>query len=416
MGTSDQQPTVLPVPKTSLHRKQLAANQRATRKAQELIANGMLTAGWQDYEPTVAEIDLGALQHNYQEICKLVPSATCILGVVKANAYGHGATLVGRALLEAGAKILGVGRLCEGIELREAGIAVPLLLLGGALPEAAGEIVRWNLCPVVYDMPTVRALDRAACASGRMVRVHIKVETGMARLGFPADSVLSAMQEIAGLKMLRVEGILTHFASADSDEAFTAKQTRRFNGVLESLRAAGFQIPFTHAANSAGVLRSPNAAYNMVRPGILLYGCFPTSHPQPQIDLKAVLTWKTRVAQIRSLAAGETVGYGRAYKTLRDTRIAVLPVGYADGVNRALSNAGSVLIAGRRAPIVGRVCMDLMMVDITEHQSVQVGDDAVLLGRQGESEIRASEIAELLGTIPYEVFCAISSRVPRRGI
>jgi alanine racemase len=414
MATPHQQPTILAESEARGQRKRRSPNPLAARKAQELVVHGALIAGWQDHEPTIAEISLDALRHNFRAIQKLVQPGTSILGIVKANAYGHGATLIGRALLEEGAKILGVGRLCEGIELREAGIKAPLLLLGGALPEAAGEILRWNLCPVVYDMEMVRALDRVAREWDRKVRVHLKVETGMARLGFPAGSVLGAVQEIVRLKTIRVEGILTHFASADGDEEFTAEQTRRFNEVLESLRAAGFQIPFTHAANSAGILRSPGIAHNMVRPGILLYGCLPTSRVEPQIELKPVLTWKSRVAQIRSLAMGETVGYGRTYKTYRDSRIAVLPVGYADGVNRALSNTGSVLIGGRRASIVGKVCMDLMMVDITDHQVVNVGDEAILLGRQGEAEIHATEIAEMLGTIPYEVFCAISSRVPRR--
>jgi alanine racemase len=364
-------------------------------------------------EPTIAEVDLNALRHNLRQIRTLLSPRCSILGVVKANAYGHGAVLISRALVEEGVSMLGVGRVAEGIELRKAGIRARILLLGGALEDAADEIVRHDLRPVVYDLPSIAALHRAARGQRRTVHVHVKVDTGMSRLGFSIEHVAKAMTDIGKHKSIKIEGLLTHFAAADTDPRFTIEQLRRFQAVREELRTHGLSSLITHAANSAAILQCPDAHFDLVRPGILLYGYTPSVGIRHSLDLKPVLKWKTRIAQIRTLPRGATVSYSRTFTTNRETRIAILPVGYADGFRRSFPDSGEVLLHGRRAIVVGAVCMDLMMVDITDHGAVEVGDEVVLMGEQGGESASVWSLAERLGTIPYEVLCMISSRVPR---
>jgi alanine racemase len=366
--------------------------------------------------PVWAEIDLSAITHNVREIRKVVGTATRIMAVVKADAYGHGAVEVSKAALAGGADWLGVAQLAEGVALRKAGLDAPVLVLGYTPPEQAAEVVQYELSQTVYTGEMASSLAAAAVREGRRVRVHIKVDTGMGRVGWPAE--LPAAKEIlsvAGLPGLEAEGIFTHFATADSrDKGYAKEQLDRFLAMIETLRENGLEIPFKHAANSAALLEMPETRLDMVRPGIIIYGLFPSDEvDRTLINLRPAMSLKTRVAYVKNVPAGFKVSYGCTFISSRPTAIATLPLGYADGYSRLLSAKGEVLIHGRRAPVAGRVCMDYLMVDVGHIPGVAIGDEAVLFGRQGEEEIAADEVAAWLGTINYEVVCMVSHRVPR---
>lgn len=364
--------------------------------------------------PTRALVDLSALRHNLDQVRKRLAASCGILAVVKADGYGHGAVKVSRTLVRAGVTGLGVSTLQEGILLREAGLHVPVLLMGALLPHQYGDVLAHRLTPVIHDQETALRLADYTAAKDLACPVHIKVETGMGRLGLTADEVLPLLQSGCFDKALRLEGLMTHLADADGGQpGYTDEQVARFRGVAERLAAAGLSVPLIHAANTAAILRYPSSHFTAVRPGIMLYGYHTLPTDPPGLDLKPVLTLAATVVQVRALKTGDSVSYNRQFVAPRTSRIAVLPIGYADGYSRALSNRGTVLLRGRRVPVCGRVCMDMTMVDVTDVPEVRTGDEAVLIGRQGDQTISAADLAGWIGTIPYEVLCAIGPRVPR---
>jgi alanine racemase len=366
-----------------------------------------------DVRPTVAVIDTGALEHNYREVVRRAGGRK-ILAVVKAQAYGHGAVPVSRQFLGLGADMLGVALVEEGKELRSAGIDAPVLLMGSLFPEQAETVVALRLTPVVYTISVARALSDAARKLKTSVPVHVKIDTGMGRIGIvPADApgFIKELRRFAGIN---VQGLMTHFADADlREKQFAAKQMELFELLVRDLEAASWDVPLRHAANSAAVLDFHRAFFTMVRPGLMLYGYNPLERDPAGGGLHPVLSFLTRIVYVKQVSAGVPISYGRTFVTKRESLIATLPVGYADGYSRGLSNRGEVLVRGRRVPVVGRVCMDMTMIDVTDVAGVCEGDEVVLIGSQGSERITASDIAVKTGTIPYEVLCGISSRVPR---
>lgn len=362
--------------------------------------------------PTVAVVDLDALAHNYAEVARRVGGRK-VLAMVKAQAYGHGAVAVSRKLAALGVSMFGVALVEEGIELRRAGIVQPILVMSPLVPEQAGAVVDGGLTPVVFSAPLVRAVSAAAVRAGVSQPVHVKVDTGMGRLGLPPEDAAAFVAEIAGLPGIVVEGVMTHFADADlRDKQFAATQMERFESFIRQLEAKGISVPIRHAANSAAVLEYDRALFTMVRPGIMLYGYNPLESGAAA-DLRPVLSLTTRIAFLKRIEAGTPVSYGRTFVAKRSSAVAVIPVGYADGFSRGLSNRGEALVRGRRVPIAGRVCMDMTMLDVTDVPGVAEGDEVVLLGTQGSERITADDIAARTGTISYEVLCGIGARVPR---
>jgi len=367
------------------------------------------------FRPTMIEVDLAALVHNLQEIRKKVGTQCKIMAVVKANAYGHGAVSVTSALAHAGADWLGVASVEGGIELRQAGISLPILVMGGILEPELKELAAYRLTPVAYHPEIIPLLEDNAARSGKPMKIHVKVDTGMGRLGLSPDIAASFIQEIAQRGRLTVEGLMTHFAEADlEDQTFVQEQIQKFRRVLKDLNDRGIKIPLSHLANSAAVLHHPTAYFQMVRPGIALYGYAPGTRTSNRSDLKPCLRLVSCIVQVKRVPKGTGISYGRSFVTKRESLIASLPIGYADGYSRRLSNKGQVIIHEQRAPIVGRVCMDMTMVDVTEVPGVRVGDPVVLLGRQGKQTITADEIAQWTDTIPYEVLSVLNPRIARK--
>ncbi len=365
--------------------------------------------------PTWAEVDLGAVRANVTTLRAACGSSE-VMAVVKADAYGHGAVPVARAVVEAGAAWLGVALVEEGIELREAGVEAPIVVLSEPPLEAAVEIVDHRLTPVVYSPAAIETIAAAArlASPPRPFPVHLKIDTGMHRAGCsPADAAAIA-EKVVGTGALRLEGCCTHFAMADEpDEPATGQQIAAFEQALESLSLRGLNPPVVHAANSAAIVAFPKAHFGAVRAGITVYGLPPSPPFDGALDLRPAMSLRSRVVHVQELDAGERVSYGLRYALARRSRIVTVPVGYADGVPRSLSaGGGEVLLRGRRHPIAGTVTMDHLMVDAGDTE-VTVGDEVVLLGRQGGGEITATEWAERTGTIGYEIVCRIGSRVPR---
>jgi alanine racemase len=367
--------------------------------------------------PTWLEIDLSAIGRNSQLFKQIVGSDVRLLVSLKADAYGHGALRVARTVVRNGAEWLGVATVSEAEPLRRAGIDVPILVFGYIAPWQAREAVRMNLRATLFAPDLARALSQAATDLNGQIPVHVKVDTGMARLGLRAEDVEGVVrfcEEVRSLPGLIFEGIFTHFATADAaDQAYALRQLDRFERVLAALDARGLRPPIVHAANSAAALALPQSRYDMVRPGIAIYGLSPSDDVRLPEGFDPALAFKTQVAQVKDIPAGEGVSYGATYITSAPTRIAVLPVGYADGFRRAPANWGEVLVRGARAPLVGRVCMDQCMIDVTLIPGVRQGDEVVLIGRQGEDELTADEVARKLGTIAYEVTSELLARVPR---
>jgi alanine racemase len=367
--------------------------------------------------PTWLEIDLSAIGDNTRRVKALVGPDVQVLVSLKADAYGHGALRVARTVLNNGASWLGVATVSEAEPLRAAGVSAPMLVLGYTAPWQAREAVRLGLRATVYSVEAAQALSRAARDLGRPIHVHIKIDTGMARLGLRAEdrtAIISLCERLRELPGVIVEGIFTHFATADSaDQTYARRQLDRFNEVLAALDARGLRPTLVHAANSAAMLSLPEARFDMVRPGVAIYGLPPSADVRLPEGFRPALAFKTQVAQVKEISPGEGVSYGATYITTAPTRIAVLPVGYADGFRRAPANWGEVLVRGVRAPLVGRVCMDQTMIDVTHIASVRQGDEVVLIGRQGDDELTAEAVAERLGTISYEVVAELLARVPR---
>jgi alanine racemase len=363
---------------------------------------------------TWAEVDLDAIAHNARGLKERAGEGTELMAVVKANAYGHGAVPVARTALENGANRLAVNRVLEGVELRQAGLTAPILILGYSLPSESETIVRWDLTPTVTTVEGALALSALSVRQGKVIPIHVKVDTGMGRFGLLPDEVVPFVRRIAELPGLKLEGLFTHFAVADlADKTYTRRQFELYMQVVRQLEEAGFAIPLKHVANSATNLDLPEMHLDMVRCGIALYGLRPSDEVEPAIPLKPAMALKSRVARVRTLPPGSSISYGCTYTTTRPTPVALVPVGYGDGYHRILSNKGSVLIGGKRAPIVGRVCMDQFVVDVTGHEGVRQDDEVVVFGRQGEEEISAEEVATLAGTINYEVVTSILPRVTR---
>ncbi len=371
---------------------------------------------------THARVHLSAIAANLRAVAAHVGPRRRILMPIKADAYGHGAAAVGRYVAEhALAHSFGVATVPEAIELREAGIDLPILKLSMAFPEELGVALAHDVTLTVVDEDTARQAQDAAARTGRVATVHLKVDTGMRRIGCPPEQAgpLSAYL-VRQCPQLRLEGIFTHLPASDtpSEEAFTAHQLRLFARARADAEAAAGRRLLAHAANSGGVLAHPDAWLDMVRPGVMLYGSYPDPAVPRTVPLVPALTWESRVSFVKDVGPGESVGYGRTWTAAQARRLATVPVGYGDGYDRHLSNRGEVLIAGRRHPIVGRVCMDQLMVDLGSSESararqVAVGDPVTLIGRDGAEEITASDVAAALGTIPYEVTCRIAARVPR---
>jgi alanine racemase len=366
------------------------------------------------FSPTTATISLSALAHNLAQLRRCLTPGCDLLAVVKANAYGHGAVEVTRSLIQLGVSRVAVVSVEEGLTLRQAGINAPIIILGSLFPEQIPAMIAQQLTPVIGDAGLVPALAAAAQATNLSYPVHVNVDTGMGRLGLPPGEVLTLIESPHFRGALQLEGLMTHLADTDGPSTeFTDWQLGIFRQVLGQLEEAGVTIPLIHAANSAAIARYPSAHFSLVRPGIMLYGYHTLPNVVPAPTLKPVLTLTTTIAQMRTLPRGGSVSYNRSFTATRPSRIAVLPIGYADGYSRRLSNRGMVLIQGRRVPIVGLICMDMMMVDVTDLPRASLGEEVVLIGRQGEEAISADELAELAGTIPYEILCGIGPRIPR---
>lgn len=366
---------------------------------------------------THAVVSLDALARNLGRVRDRVGENVQIMGVVKADAYGHGAFPVARTLVEAGATWLGVALPEEGVHLRRQGLQVPILVMGPTPPDQGPLLSEYRLDQMVHHPLHARALAASTKSSRKAVRVHLKIDTGMGRLGIHHSEAAAGAKAVVNLPGLQLGGVMTHFAAADAaDKGHALEQLRRFLEAVQEIEAAGIPIPLRHAANSAAILNLPEAHLNMVRPGIALYGYPPSSLVSQDSSWEPVLTFMTRIAQLKKVSKGGTVSYGCTYVAPRDILVATLPVGYADGYNRLLSNRGEVLIRGHRAPVIGRVCMDMIMTDVTDVGGAQEGEEAVLLGRQGDQTVLADEWAERLDTISYEILCNISKRVPRSYI
>jgi alanine racemase len=376
------------------------------------------------HRATVAEIHLSNLRHNVQALRSLLKPGVQLMAVVKADAYGHGALPCAQAVLDAGADTLGVGIVSEGIDLREQGVQAPIQVLIGIFPDEVDDLIQHNLTTTLHSQSLAKGLSQRAGQLGKEVGVHIKVDTGMGRLGIAPEQLPELIEFVTRLKNIRIESIFTHFSSADNeDPAFTKNQIKRFQTSLDKLRKAKFNVPLAHCANSAALLQFPESQYDLVRPGITLYGALPApslaavveplTAKNEKFSLRPVMQWKTRILSINSLPKGSPVSYGKKFVTQRDSRIATLPVGYADGLERLLTNRMQVLVHGHKVPQVGTICMDMCMVDVTDIAEVQEGDEVVLFGQQGKENITADEMAAQAGTISYEILCGVGKRVPR---
>ncbi len=363
--------------------------------------------------PTIGEVDLGALEFNYRQIKRRIPEDVKILAVVKADAYGHGAIPVSLRLERSGVDYLGVAIPEEGVELRKGGVKAPILVLGGVFGKEVDPIFRFRLTPVLFRKDSLKILSREAERRGRKLKVHLKVDTGMGRLGVPLDLWPDFLKEVTRLPRIEVEGILSHFAMMDEEEDFTHSQWKVFQGAVAAAQELGIYCRYLHMASSATLTAFPAYCAALVRPGIMLYGSYPTPAFQSLVPLKPVMALKTRIHFLKRIPAGARVSYGGTFTAKRESLVATLPIGYADGYSRDLSNQGEVLIRGRRVPVVGKVCMDFIMVDVTDVPGVAMGDEVVLMGKQGREQITTEEIAEKINSVSYDVLCSIGKRVPR---
>jgi len=362
------------------------------------------------YRPTWAQVDLKNLAYNFNLIKKKLSAKTKVLVTIKADAYGHGLIPVAKKLVSCGVDFFGVASIDEGIKLRQADIRLPILVMGLMLKNDITPLFGFRLTPTISDEKIATAINNKARSLGKTINVHIKVDTGMGRIGVLHEEAFDFIKKIHKLKYIKIEGIFTHFAIADTNRDFTYYQIGLFNRLISRLEKQGIHIPLAHAANSLGVLDYKKSHFNMVRPGLVIYGLYPKE--DLNIELKPVLSLKTRVIYIKEVSKGSGISYGHEYITKKKTKIATLPIGYGDGYPRNLSNRASVLINGKRFKISGRICMDQIMVDVGGSK-VKVGDEAVLIGVQGKNKITVEELADLSGTIPYEIVCGLGSRIPR---
>lgn len=361
--------------------------------------------------PTWAEINLDALTHNYGEVRRLVGPEVKILGVVKTDAYGHGSLECARALCQAGVDMLAVAFIDEAIALRQGGITAEIVLLGFTAVEHIADLVRWEVIPGVYQLDFARALSEHCEKIGIRHPIHVKIDTGMGRIGIgwrEAAAEIEAMSQLAGLEL---QGLFSHFSTADAqDKSYTNEQTRRFKAVIAELEQKQIEIPLKHIANSAAIFDVEGVHFNMVRPGIILYGLYPSAEvDRSKIDLRPVMTLKSTVVHLKTLEPGESVSYGNRFVAREESLIGTLPIGYGDGFTRMLTGRASVWINGNLAPVVGNICMDQCMVDLTAVAEVSLYDEVEIFGEN----ISADTLADALGTINYEITCMVNKRVPR---
>ncbi len=362
---------------------------------------------------TRIEIDLDALAHNFNVLKQRLAGATEIMAIVKSDAYGHGMIQVARRLRSEGAGYFGVSKLGEALELRDAGISNPILVLLGIEPAEVEAALEHGIIITVYREEMAKAISEDAIKRGMKARVHVKVDTGMNRLGVPYGSSFDFLDKVKELEGLEVCGLFSHFSVADEasadDRDFTYAQLTRFKDVVDYSRKIGLPITHFHMANSAALIALPEAHFQLVRPGIALYGGYPSSYFTEAVDLRPVMSLKTKIIHLKTIPSGEDIGYGRTYTTSRETLVATIPVGYDDGYSRLLSSRSEALVRGKRVPVVGRVSMNMITLDVSEVPNASVGDEVVLLGKQGNDRITGEELAEKCGTINYEVFCNLGS-------
>jgi alanine racemase len=365
------------------------------------------------YRPTWVEIDLKAVEHNFKLIRKIVSPQVKVLAVVKADAYGHGMLAVVRRLIKSGVDYLGVASIEEGITLRQANIRQPILLFENILPGFANAVIKNNLTATVCTRELAERLNYFAGKKKTMARVHIKIDTGMGRLGIWHKEALVFIKKINNFPHLKIEGVYTHFPCADSDSDFTRQQINDFKSLIKEIEREDILIPLYHVANSMGKIGYPESHLDMVRAGLMLYGLYPHDSLKDKIKLKPVLSFKSRIIFLKKVPGGRSISYGRTHICPRDTVIATIPVGYKDGYPRILSNQAQVLFRGRRCPVVGRICMDQLMVDLGRNASARIGDTVTLVGKDGKDRITLEELARLARTINYELACLLGSRAIR---
>ena len=363
-----------------------------------------------------AGIDLDALKYNVEGIKRCKAESAMLMGVIKANAYGHGAKVFAHELDRMGFDWFAVATVDEGIELRRDGIEQPILVLGYTCEAQYPDMVQWEITPTIYSLDMAKAFDAAAAKAGKVANIHIKIDTGMSRIGFlPGEESLDEIEKIHELRHLRIQGMFTHFACADMrDTTHVGHQIEKFHQMIDGVRQREIPVEIFHCSNSASIMELPSEHMNLVRAGIILYGLYPSNEmEEKRLPLKPVMSLYSHIVHVKEVPEGVTVGYGATYVTGRPTRIATVPVGNADGYPRSLSNRASVLLHGRRVPIIGRVCMDQFMVDVTDMPQVSVGDVVTLIGQDGEEILSVEEISEMAGSFNYEFVCDVSRRVPR---
>lgn len=365
--------------------------------------------------PVYAEVDLAAVRHNIQSMKNLLRPPTRLCVVVKADGYGHGALAVAREAVLLGADYLAVAVLDEAVELRAAGFVQPVLVLGFTPASSAHSVVYHRLTQTIYTLDQALALSAAAGAAGTVAKIHVKIDSGMGRLGIRPRDATDFFQAVAALPNLAVEGSYTHFAKADAfDKTYAKKQLAAFRDALESVEARGVRVPIKHCANSAATIDMPETHMDMVRTGIVTYGLWPSAEvDKSRVELRPAMQFKARVAYVKEAPAGTSVSYGCTFTTSRPSVIATLPVGYADGWTRMLSGRVEVVVKGRRVPVIGRICMDQCMIDVTGIDGVDIGDEVLLFGGP---EQPADDVAAILGTINYEITCMVGKRVPRKYV
>ena len=368
------------------------------------------------YRPTWVDIDMQAARHNFQTVRQLVGEQVKICAIVKANGYGHGSVELSKLYVAEGVDFLAVATIDGALKLRNAGIEVPILVLGWTPTEAYQAAVENDVRLTMYDLQEIKKLNEAAVSKGKNALVHLKIDTGMTRLGFMAtEENLEQIAQALALPNIEIEGIFSHFSKADEkSKDYAYKQLAIFKDFVARLEEkTGYHIPIKHMANSAAIIDLPEAHLDMVRPGIVLCGLQPSSEMLNTADLQPVLSWKAKVSRVQQVPAGTLIGYGGTYQAEKTMTVATIPVGYADGYDRLLSNKGYVLYQGKKLPIVGRVCMDQFMVDASSAANLQAGDEVILIGSQGDQSLTVTEMAEMLQTIDHEIICAIAARVPR---
>ncbi len=359
-----------------------------------------------------ARIDLEALDYNLKRIKKVVSSEVKVLATVKANAYGHGITGISK-FLEDKVDYLGVAFVEEGVRIRKEGVKTPVLILGNTLPAGLSEAVDFDLTVTLTEKKTAYILEDLAGSKGRKVKIQVKIDTGMGRIGFWHKDALKDIIEIQSLKYVEIEGIYTHLSSAGGDKDFTMEQLKRFNGFIEEAGRNGINPPLYHAANSLATLRYKESHFNLVRPGLILYGVYPAVDSERIIEVKPVLSFTARVVFVKEVEAGRSVSYDRSYVAEKKMKVATVSAGYADGYSHLLTHKAKILINGRFAPVIGKICMDQIMADVSHIKEVKIGDEVTLIGRDNDKEITAEELARMTGTIPYETLCRIGERVKR---